>query len=240
MCHFGGRWERYTQRLEENWRALVGVGDLVAIAGDISWAMRLDAAEQDFSWLESLPGIKVLVRGNHDYWWTTAAKLKRQLPPSCRALTGPAIQIGPVAFVGTRLWESSEISCAELFKSEQVFLTEEAEMRRQALFERELNRLERSLQSLSPTATIRVALTHFPPIGSHMEPTRVSQLFEKWKIDWAVFGHLHGLPSDSATFGSKCGVHYALTAADYLGFVPIKLFEFFDSEFVGPTAGEWS
>ena len=202
--------------------------DIVAIPGDISWAMRLDAAKEDFSWLQSLPGIKILIRGNHDYWWTTAAKLKRYLPPTCFALTGPALQIGPVAFVGTRLWESSEISCTELLEFKPLSLSSEAEVRCQSLFERELKRLERSLLSLSPTASIRVALTHFPPIGPRMEPTRVSQLLEKWKIDWAVFGHLHGLPSDVATFGVKNGVRYALTAADYLDFVPIKLFEFAD------------
>lgn len=227
MSHFGPKWERYTERIEDHWRASIGQSDLVAIAGDISWAMRLDSARADFQWLDSLPGTKILLRGNHDYWWATSAQMGKKLPPSCRALTGPALQIGPVAFAGSRLWQSREISCDELFEPGSANLSDDLEeSRHRELFERELRRLERSLQTLPQSASHKIALTHFPPIGPQLNSTRASRLLEKWGVDWALFGHLHGARRDLPAFGVKNGVHYALTSADFLNFAPRKLFEF--------------
>ncbi len=231
MGVFGPSWSNYVEKLEARWRASIKPQDLIAIAGDISWAMSLERALIDLKWLDALPGTKILLKGNHDYWWGSAAKLARTLPPTCRALCGPALQIGPITFAGSRLWETCQLPPWEVLpnlSTPATFGNEDRQLaeKREQIFEREVQRLLGSLRSMSKCAAIRVALTHYPPIGWQLRPTRVSRYFEEFGIDWALFGHLHAVPATPPLFGSRKGVTYALTSADYLDFTPKRILDF--------------
>lgn len=231
MGAFGPPWVGYLEKIATRWRERVQPQDIVAVAGDISWAMRLEEALVDLQWLDALPGTKVLLKGNHDYWWSSATKLARALPPTCRALCGPALQIGSLAFAGTRLWETQELPYCEILP--KVTSTKGSDKEdsdigavREQIFEREVQRLLRSLRSLPQGATTRIALTHFPPIGWQLHPTRVSRYLKEFNVSCVLFGHLHGVRAPEPLFGTRDGVTYALTAADYLDFAPKRILDF--------------
>lgn len=206
-----GKWENYEKRIEEAWRSKVSPKDVVLIPGDISWAMRLEEAKADFAWIDSLPGTKILLKGNHDYWWPSNKKLSEFLPPSCQFIAnGSALQLGNLSIAGTKLTNSSTIPYASIGENSPPVDEE--------LFQRELLRLERSLSQL-PKETLRVAMTHYPPIPTTKIPTNPSQLFEKYEVQHVLFGHIHGLTL-ADPFGILNGVHYHLVSADFIDFSP--------------------
>ncbi|MCH9608656.1 MAG: hypothetical protein S4CHLAM45_12370 [Chlamydiales bacterium] len=213
MDVFGPNWVNYMDKIEENWRAVVTPDDLVLIAGDISWAMKMEEAKIDLKWIDTLPGTKVLIRGNHDYWWSSATKVRAALPPSLHIVQNDAFVWNGVSIGGARLWDTDEFSF-----NPHV----EKDLTREKIFLRELNRLELSLKAL--TTDRRIVMTHYPPIGADLEPTRASKLLEKYKVNDCIFGHLHNVQKGQLPFGESGGVHYQLTACDYLGFKPYCLF----------------
>ena len=105
---FGSEWRNYMLRIKENWEDKIRSNDLVLIAGDISWAMKITEVEKDFEWLEKLPGKKLIIKGNHDYWWNSYSKVKKILPPSVEALQNSAFLWNDIAIGGARLWDTSE------------------------------------------------------------------------------------------------------------------------------------
>ncbi len=203
MDIFGEQWKDHPKQIREHWEALIRPEDLVLIAGDISWAMTLDEVRADLEWIDALPGTKVMIKGNHDYWWSSMAKVNAVLPPSIKAIHNNALLINDVAIGGTRLWD------CDTPENEKIYV-------------RELGRLEMSLKAMQP-AKRRIAMTHYPPIGFDLAPSRPSAIFERFGIDTVVFGHLHSLPQDKPLFGVARGVHYHLTAADFIYFKPIAL-----------------
>lgn len=209
MDVFGGSWENHAEKIEKNWIKVVGPDDLVLIAGDISWAMNAEQVAPDLAWLERLPGTKVMIRGNHDYWWGSISKVRKSLPPSCHALQNDAFLWKDVAIGGTRLWDSKEISTPDC--------TEEDEK----IFERELGRLEMSLKAMNQEAKVKIVMTHYPPLPLTMEPTRVTDLLESYHINFCLFGHLHN--QTESPYTERGGIHYLLTACDFLGFTPLKV-----------------
>ena len=114
MEAFGETWKKYPERIEAHWRAQVAESDLVVVPGDISWGMRIEEALVDLEWLERLPGTKIILRGNHDYWWPTSKKLKEILPPSIQFIHNNALLFGEVAIGGARLWDTPEYSFNDL------------------------------------------------------------------------------------------------------------------------------
>lgn len=229
MALINSRWIDYVARLERNWRECVAPQDVVVLPGDISWAMRLEDAAVDLQWLDRLPGTKILMRGNHDYWWKSALKLKSALPPTCLAMTGEAIEIGSLALAGSRLWIDREIKIGEIFvKNEEVPppLKDRDIDKNEQIFTRELARLERSLSTLSPRAKTRLAITHYPPIGTDLNPSRASCLMRRFGVQFALFGHLHNVCSNINPFGSSEGIKFELCASDHLGFCPKKILQF--------------
>lgn len=232
MDVFGEEWRDHPQRIEERWRARVAPDDLVLVAGDISWAMRLEQARPDLELLAALPGRKVLVRGNHDYWWSSATKVRRALPAGMLAVHDDAILVDGVAVAGARLWDDLEIRYGQLrlrrprgalASNFQLMDVDSAEQ----IFQRELGRLQRALGRLDPAATLRVALVHFPPLAPDLAPSRASALLEAARVDHCVFGHLHGLDPVRVNplYGERSGVRYWLTACDYLDFDPVEIAE---------------
>lgn len=225
---FGPAWKNYTKKIEQNWKRLVGPDDLVLIPGDISWAMKLEDALEDLDWLDRLPGHKLLIRGNHDYWWPSASKLKAILPPTLHFIHNNAFDWKGISFGGSRLWDTHEYSFADAIEfvknpvvREKIAQPEEDER----IFVRELERLKLSLAQLDPNADLRIALVHYPPIGANLAPSRAAAILEQFNVDICVFGHLHSVRKDALPFGSARGVRYVFASADYLGFTPIEVFK---------------
>lgn len=229
MTVFGQQWEGYTEKIEKSWRELVAPTDLVLIPGDISWALTIEEARPDLAWVGQLPGIKLLLRGNHDYWWGSLAKIKPILPASCHLLQNNSFTWEGIGIGGTRLWDIPGLSFHGVidFKESKTVkkLTEQsdpAEVER--IFERELGRLEMSLKAISPYTKHRIAMTHYPPIGPAMQDTPVTKLLEKYGIQTCVFGHMHNVKPDIPLFGKHNGIDYILCACDYREtFKPIKI-----------------
>lgn len=232
MHVFGEKWRDHPQKIETHWREKIKEDDLVLIAGDISWGMTLAEALPDLEWIGRLPGTKVMIRGNHDYWWSAISRLRAALPPSMYAIQHDAILWKDIAVGGARMWDSSEYNFngyVEMVKSDRVRpLTEEDldPKRAETIFLRDFQRLETSLKQLSPKASKRIVMTHYPPVGVNLEDSRISKLLEKYHVDVCVFGHVHNMKhSKDPLFGEKNGVRYILTAADYINFDPLLIYE---------------
>jgi predicted phosphohydrolase len=224
MDVFGPVWERHPEKIEHQWRQLVKPEDLVLIPGDISWAMRPEQAAIDLQWIDKLPGTKVLIKGNHDYWWSSLSKLAPLLPPSIHLIQNNAFRWRDVAIGGARLWDSPEYSFGPFIEfRENRRQKQKEEEPSEKIFERELQRFDLSLRAMDRSAPIQVVMTHYPPIGADLAPSRASSLIEKSGATLVVFGHLHNVKPGLSLFGEARGVKYFLTSADYLHFKPICL-----------------
>ncbi len=228
MEAFGEVWKNYASRLSENWNALIHKDDLVLIAGDISWALKFHDALIDLKWIAELPGTKILLKGNHDYWWGSLKKMQSLLPPTLHLLQNNSFSFHGITIGGARLWDTSEYSFKEFVEYVKNPKENEKEQKIQedlseGIFQRELIRLKISLQTLDPKAHTRIAMTHYPPIGADLKDSMASAILEEHKIRYTVFGHLHNLKRDKPLFGEKNGIKYILTAADYLNFTPIRI-----------------
>lgn len=210
-------WENYAEKIEANWREVIGEGDLVLLAGDISWAMRPEQALKDLEWIDRLPGTKVMIRGNHDYWWSSPSKVRSILPPSLHIIQNDVFNFSDFSVGGARLWDTDEFHFSEAREFGPKESTEESKK----IFERELIRLEMSLKLLDPSKR-RLVMTHYPPIGADLRESRASKLLEKYGVEICVFGHLHCL-KPGPMFGSKNGVRYCLTACDFLDYKPLNI-----------------
>lgn len=222
-------WHAYVKRLELNWQKSVQPQDVVVIAGDISWAMHLKGALIDLTWLHRLRGTKILVRGNHDFWWTSAAKLAKALPPSCIALTKNAVIIDQLAFAGTRFWSDDACSVGDIFYKSDYRApceSDQERLQRHRLVLRELERLKLSLSSLPEGNFTKIAITHYPPIGTSLEATRASCLMQSFGVKVALFGHLHNVRRNLLPFGTAHGIDFVLCSADHLNFSPKKILTF--------------
>lgn len=223
MDIFGEQWINHPLTIATHWKEQIQPEDLVLIAGDISWALHADDVKKDLEWIGALPGTKLFIKGNHDYWWQSLSKVKRLLPPSCFVIQNDAFYWNGVAIAGTRLWDCPEFNFNGYI---DVSASKEhppisAEDRR--IFDRELHRLELSLQAMNKEAALKIVMTHYPPIGGDLKPCTVSSLLEKHGIQIAIFGHLHNVKKGASLFGTARGIEYRLTACDYLDFRPLRL-----------------
>ncbi|MCH9611209.1 MAG: hypothetical protein S4CHLAM81_14140 [Chlamydiales bacterium] len=218
MDVFGPNWTNYMERIESNWKAAVSDEDLVLLPGDISWALKLEEAQADFDFLEQLPGTKVMIRGNHDYWWSSASKVRAALPPSLHIIQNDVFNIQDFSIAGCRFWDSPELDFSHLYTGN--FVPPPIEER---LYKRELGRLEMSLKQLDQKAKYRLAMTHYPPIGTDLGPSEASLLFEKYRVDLVAFGHLHALNETGELFGTARGVRYLFVAADHVDCKPVEI-----------------
>ena len=238
MEPFGPKWHRHAERLAENWRAAIGEDDLVLVPGDISWALKLDRATTDLEYLGELPGTKVISKGNHDYWWSSNAKVRAALPARMHAVQGEAVRVGRVVVGGTRLWDVPGVDFDGLIDCRPNPLNPDAENSRErseeqvardlALYEREVGRLKLALEAIEAEAAegdLRVVMVHYPPCSATLEPNELTALFEAHRIDHVVFGHLHSLydPLPAVPFGERTGVRYHLTSLDYLDCQPAEI-----------------
>ncbi len=222
MDIFGPQWENYAEKIAANWKELICDEDLVLLPGDISWAMRPEQAVKDLEWIDRLPGTKVMIRGNHDYWWGSASKVRSILPKSIHIVQNDVFTFSDFSIAGARLWDTDEFhfkDYSEYRENPKAVPKEETEDGK--IFLRELQRLELSLQCLDPSKH-RLAMTHYPPIGPDLQESKASKLLEKYGVEVCVFGHLHNL-KNIPEFGSKNGVRYYLTSCDCINFKPILI-----------------
>jgi predicted phosphohydrolase len=215
---FGPQWHDYAGKIERAWRSQIKAEDLILIAGDISWAKTLDEALIDLKWIDALPGLKVMIRGNHDYWWGSLSKVRQSLPPSIHVIQNDAFNYQNISIGGARLWDTSEYHFG--FREP---LNEEELKQQEKIFHREVERLELSLKCLKKEASLRIAMTHYPPIGGDLKPSKVSTLLEKYGVSHCVFGHLHNMAPNIPLFGQMGPISYHLTSCDYLNFMPLKI-----------------
>ena len=223
-------WKNYMERIEKNWKKKVKKEDLVLIPGDISWAITLEKAQYDLEWIAALPGTKLLLKGNHDYWWPSSKKLKAALPPSIHFIYNDTFKWKKISIGGSRLWESPEYCFDTIVMMDKNFLDSKKEKdpsmentQNAKIFERELHRLETSLSHYHKEAHFRIAMTHYPPIGIDLKLSRAAKILEKYEVNLVVFGHLHNVKKEGPLFGKKRGISYVLTSADYLDFDPLML-----------------
>lgn len=205
MDVFGSHWERHFERISEDWNKEVGAEDLVLLPGDISWAMRLEDAREHLAQIAQLPGQKVLLRGNHDYWWSAIGRVRSALPKGISAIQNDALLIDGLLICGTRGWVLPGLDAS-------------AEDRK--IYERELLRLEMSLKkarALSQSAPL-IAMMHFPPLTPVESDTAFTSLLEAYGAQHVVYGHLHGPAIKNAFTGMHNGVSYHLVSCDALGF----------------------
>lgn len=231
MSKFGDQWVDHANKIAASWKHAVQEEDLVLIPGDISWAMKLEDAMKDLEWIDNLPGKKIISKGNHDYWWPSDQKMRENLPSSIQFVNNNSIRIGDLVIVGARLWDSDEYHFEDYIdwqetKDTKSFTPEEIEKKKledRKIFRKELTRLERGLESMPDDASLRIVMTHYPPIGPELLPSTVSKVLEACSIDYCIFGHLHNVKEGMLPFGEKNSVSYLLTSCDYLDFVPKKL-----------------
>lgn len=234
MDVFGQHWQEHAARVEKQWREVVGPGDVVCLPGDFSWALKIDQVAEELEWLGRLPGRKVLIKGNHDYWWASISKVRAALPEGAFALQNDSLTIDGVAFAGARGWVDPRLDFSNL--SGHLSAEEAAELELgsergaeedRRIFEKELARLETSLQRMEPGAKLKVALLHYPPTSPGLEATEVTDLLEKYGVDAAVFGHVHRSNETAFEnpFGRVGGVELHLASADFIDFTPVLLAE---------------
>jgi predicted phosphohydrolase len=210
MDIFGPLWERHPERIERSWRATVGPEDWVLVPGDISWAMKLEEALPDLRFLDDLPGQKLLLKGNHDYWWTSRGKIEQVLPPSLHLLQNDARDLGGgVGIVGTRGWSPPEAPRA----------TPEDKK----IYERELGRLQLSLKAAGGRFDRVIAMLHYPPIYRGLGETGFVPLLREAGVRVCVYGHLHGPDHRYAVRGERDGIRYYFVAADAVDFTPQEI-----------------
>ena len=230
MDVFGDHWDQHDQQMARNWDANVDPEDIVLTPGDFSWAMKAAEAASDFAWLGQRPGWKVLVKGNHDYWWPSShAKMALLLPPRTFALKKTACHIpsaaGGIGIFGVRGGDFAPLTRYGDKRSHediQVWLARE---------EDELKASIAALDALDAAAGrprgLRICLFHYPPIAPGRTASRFTSLIEAAGATWCIYGHLHGKEVSAAKVeGTYNGVTYRCTSCDQVGFTPLRLAEF--------------
>jgi predicted phosphohydrolase len=242
MDRFG--WTGHPGPLAEAWDQTVRPEDAVLIVGDISWATRSHEAAEDLAWIHERPGRKVLLKGNHDFWWPDSRKKLGEIlapTPSIEGFihNGSAFRIGPYVLAGVRGWTAPE---APGFQDDAGDL--QMEESRPDLVERDAARLERSVQEarrLEEEGTIRIACMHFPPVYAGPRETRFTPIIESFEPALCVYGHLHAGGIQAGFVGTLRGVPYLLVSCDAAGFRPVLIHDPIAGPRVpdGPEPGRW-
>ena len=203
MDVFGEHWKNHFERIKADWNARVRQGDLVLLPGDLSWAMRLEEAIEDLNSIAALPGTKLILRGNHDYWWSSIGRVRRALGDNTFALQNDSLLLNGRLYAGSRGWNIPTADSTE----------DDAR-----IYNRERMRLEMSLKSArakDADAPITVMM-HYPPLTD--EQPGFSDILEAYGVQDCVYGHLHGAGLYGAVRGERRGVRYHQVSCDGLDF----------------------
>ena len=220
MDIFGGSWVDHEERLKEIWLRLVGEDDLVILAGDISWALRLDEALEDLRWVDGLPGQKLIVKGNHDLWWTGISKVRA----ACRDmktlhfLQHDAFAWGNAVIFGTRGWVCPG---AKDYSEEEDGSVYRREVLRLQMSAAEAEILSRGSEAETGLTPYKIGVLHYPPMNETFEPSGFSETFGTAGVQKVVYGHLHGQQAfKNGPQGIFDGIEYELVSLDRLACCP--------------------
>lgn len=210
MDVFGGVWSGYMEKLKRG-MSVITSEDTTVLMGDLSWALDLETAREDFAWIDQIPGRKIILKGNHDYWWSTASKFYKFCEENGFSnqwiLHNNYYEYNGWAICGTRGWFFEEDRCGE--HDEKVF-------------KRELMRLEKSLQAAGDLP--KIVFLHYPPRYKGYECPEILELLKKYQVRKCYYGHLHGASHGLAIEGLWDGVEFRLVSADKLNFQPLPVF----------------
>lgn len=209
MDVFGPGWANYVERIREGFSALTE-DDTTVLCGDLSWGMSLEESLEDLKFINSLPGRKILLKGNHDYWWNTARKMenffKENGLDSLEILHNNCQYYGDIALCGTRGW---------------FYELDSEGTHNGKMMAREVGRLEASLQAAGEAE--KLCFLHYPPLYTGYRCPEILALLQKYGVKRCFYGHLHGASHKRRIEGDCGGTDFALVAADYLGFTPLKI-----------------
>lgn len=209
MDIFGGAWVGYMEKLREG-MGVIRPEDTTVLMGDLSWALDLETAKADFAWINEIPGRKIILKGNHDYWWSTAAKFQRFCQENgfgdMVILNNNCYEYDGYALCGTRGW---------------YFEEQKSSAHDEKIFRRELMRLETSLKAAGEKP--KLVFLHYPPRSKGYECPEILELLRLFGVRRCFYGHLHGPSQRVAVEGMWDGIDYALLAADFINFRPVKV-----------------
>lgn len=213
---FGARWKQYTERIASNWKRVVTPNDTVIIPGDISWALATEDALDDLKWIDALPGRKIIMKGNHDFWWSTVSKMNRFFYENCITtidiLNNNAMEVEDFILAGSRGW----------FVDKSMQNTE-LNVDYDKILNREIIRLSMSLKEAK---TLRdqsgkeiLVFFHFPPLWSDFRCEPILEILKEYDIKRCFFGHIHGCYDVPSSFEND-GIRFQMISADFLNFLP--------------------
>ncbi len=203
MDVFGGNWVNYLEKIFDDWNSKVTDEDIVLLGGDLSWAMNIEEVHSDIALLTPLKGKKVLIKGNHDYWWSGIGKVRDIMPENFFALQNDCIKFGNVIICGSRLWNVP--GTPNFTEQDKKIYLREAERLKLSL---------KSANSIKKENDVIIALTHFPPFNVSRQDSEYTKLFEEYGVNSCVYGHLHGKNVRADKLVYKNGINYYLTSCD--------------------------
>jgi len=200
-------WRNHTERLINNWQKNIKNEDTVVLAGDTSWGMSLDEAASDFALIHSLPGTKLILKGNHDYWWTSHTKMKNRFLQdgldSLHILHNNSYEVEGVNLCGSRGW-----------------LFESGDTHDNKIINREAARIEASLKSVRDPLLEKIFFLHYPPVYADQVLRPFIDLMLAYGINRCYYGHIHGAGSRCAVTGEAYGIRFSMISSDYISFSP--------------------
>jgi predicted phosphohydrolase len=213
MERFGENWRDHDKKIFSAWECIGKEDDLLLLVGDHSWAMRLEEAQPDLDRIGAMRGTKIILKGNHDYWWQSHSKMRRALHPSIHILQGSSLIINRIAIAGTRGWVCPN----------DIYFEEHD----QKIYEREVGRLKLALESLKGREAdydFLIVALHYPPTNNKHEASGFTELIDTYGADACVYGHLHGSEAiQSALTGLRGKTRHYLVSADSIDFTPLEI-----------------
>lgn len=204
MDIFGDNWINHEEEIFKNWEAIVKDEDLVLLPGDISWALKLDEAYNDLIRIDKLPGKKIIIKGNHDYWWQSQKKMNELNLKTIKFIQNNSYIYKNIGIGGSRGWRSED---AEGFDSHD-----------EKVFKRELNRLDLSLSSIKKDVDVKIAMLHYPPFNMGSVPNEFVELMKKHEVDICIYGHLHAEGHKFVVEGNIQKIQFHCVSCDYINF----------------------
>jgi len=209
MDVFGDIWLNHQEKIIKNWYSIIGKDDLVLLVGDISWALKLEEAYEDLLKIDELPGRKLIIKGNHDYWWNSLKKLNSLGLKTIDFIQNNSFVYQNIGIAGTRGWSSIDVEIIDPHDEK--------------IFNRELNRLRMSLDSLDKDLEKKIVMLHYPPFNMDSSPNEFIEVMKEYNIDKCIYGHLHAEGHKYVVEGVIEGIDFHCVSSDYIKFVPKKI-----------------
>lgn len=209
MDIFGNNWLNHEENIMNSWKEIVGEEDLVLLVGDTSWGLKLEDAYEDLLKIEKLPGKKIMIKGNHDYWWDSLNKLSNLELKTIKFIQNNSFIYNNIAIIGTRGWSSID--------------NDKFDKQDEKIFKRELNRLKLSLESVKEKVEKKIVMIHYPPFNIDMSTNEFVDIMNEFDVDICLYGHLHAEGHKYAFNGKIKGIEFQCVSSDYIDFVPKKI-----------------